>query len=45
MESNLTFSVGWGGWLEIWRVRLTSAKVEVEAEPGKNDENHAYLTL
>ena len=38
MESNFTFSVGWGGWLEIWRVRLTSAKVEfdVEAELGKN---------
>ena len=22
IRSNHTFSVGWGGWLEIWRVRL-----------------------
>ena len=48
MESNITFLVRWvGGWvgwwlgewgLEIWRVRLTKAKVEVEveAELGKN---------
>ena len=23
IRSNFTFSVGWGGWLEIWRVRLS----------------------
>ena len=23
IRSNFTFLVGWGGWLEIWRVRLS----------------------
>ena len=40
MESNFIFSIGRvGRWVEIWRVRLTSAKVEVEveAELGKSE--------
>ena len=32
MRSNFTFSVGWGGWLEKQRLKLTSTKVEVEVE-------------
>ena len=28
------FSVGWGGWLEIWRVKLISTQVVVEVEVG-----------
>ena len=36
--SFLTFSVRWvGGWEEKWRLKLTSAKVEVEAELGNID--------
>ena len=29
---------GWGGWLEIWRVKLISTQVvfDVEVELGKN---------
>ena len=38
MKSNLTFLVGWvgwlGGWLEIWGVKLISTQVVVEVEVG-----------
>ena len=38
MKSNLTFSVGWvgwvGGWFEIWRVKLISTQAVVEFEVG-----------
>ena len=30
----LTFLVGWGGWLEIWREKLISTQVVVEVEVG-----------
>ena len=34
------FLVGWvRRWLKIWRVRLTSAKVEVEANKLGNNKN------
>ena len=35
-EQKYTFTGGWGGWEEEWRLKLTSAKgeVEVEAELG-----------
>ena len=32
--AGLTFLVGWGGWLEIWREKLISTQVVVEVEVG-----------
>ena len=43
-----TILEGWvGGWvaLEEWKVRLTSAKVEVEAELGNNNINNFYILI
>ena len=30
----LTISVGWGGWLEIWRVKLISTQLAFEVKVG-----------
>ena len=42
MKSTLTFLVGLGGWLEIWRLKLISTQVLVEVEVGVELDNKYY---
>ena len=37
--------LGWGGWLEIWRVKLISTQIVVEVEVGVELGNNKINTL